>query len=59
MKRCIDRWEQRLADGCHLTRDPVALLERHGFVVELRAQGYEAAATPWSYVTVATGRLRD
>lgn len=55
----LDRLEQRVADGCHLTRDPVAMLARHGFDVEVRAQGYETAPTPWSYITVATGRVRD
>ncbi len=53
----LDRLEQRVADGCHLTRDPVALLARHGFEVEVRAQGYETAPTPWSWVTAATGRV--
>ncbi|MEZ5180887.1 MAG: hypothetical protein R2702_03285 [Acidimicrobiales bacterium] len=42
----VARWQQRLepiqrrvADGCHLTRDPVALLEGAGFTVVDRS-GY-------------------
>ena len=30
----LDPWQQRLAGGCHLTRDPVALAEQAGMVVE-------------------------
>jgi SAM-dependent methyltransferase len=30
----LDPWQQRLAGGCHLTRDPVALVERAGMSVD-------------------------
>jgi SAM-dependent methyltransferase len=33
-QRRLDPWQQRLAGGCHLTRDPVALVEEAGMVVE-------------------------
>lgn len=32
-QRRLDPWQQRLAAGCHLTRDPVALLEQAGLSV--------------------------
>ena len=50
------RWEpvqKRLAGGCHLTRDPVAMLESAGFTVEDSEAGYFDAprfAHPWVYV---------
>jgi SAM-dependent methyltransferase len=30
----LDPWQQRFAGGCHLTRDPVALVERAGMTLE-------------------------
>jgi SAM-dependent methyltransferase len=32
-QRRLDPWQQRLAGGCHLTRDPVALVEQAGMRV--------------------------
>jgi SAM-dependent methyltransferase len=52
-----ERWEplqRRVAGGCHLTRDPVALLTAAGFtVVEQRAAYLPGPklARPWTYVT--------
>ena len=49
----LDGLEQRLAGGCHLTRDPVAALTRAGFEGRWSRSGFRVAHTPWSYVTVA------
>ena len=51
----IDPLERRLADGCHLSRDPVALLEDAGFTLERCDQRYVKGPKPWSYFTVAVG----
>jgi SAM-dependent methyltransferase len=56
------RWEpvqKRLAGGCHLTRDPVALVEAAGFSVEVREGGYLPGprfGRPWTYVTSLRAR---
>ena len=57
----VRRWQHRLdpaqktlADGCHLTRDPVALVEDAGFEIESVKRGYARGPKPWVYFT--TGR---
>ena len=52
-QRRIDPIERRIADGCHLTRDPVALLEASGYTIERCEQRYARGPKPWSYFTVA------
>ena len=49
----LDGLEQRLAGGCHLTRDPMAVLARAGLEGRWSHAGFRVARTPWSYVTVA------
>ena len=49
----IDPIERRIADGCHLSRDPVALLEDSGFSIERLEQRYVSGPKPWSYFTMA------
>ena len=50
------RWEpvqKRLAGGCHLTRDPVALLDAAGFTIVEREAAYLPGPRfqrPWTYV---------
>ena len=50
------RWEpvqKRLAGGCHLTRDPVALLDGAGFTIAHRDAAYLSGPRfqrPWTYV---------
>ncbi len=44
--------EKRVAGGCHLTRDPVALLEQAGLEIVDRTERYlpgPAVARPWVY----------
>jgi ubiquinone/menaquinone biosynthesis C-methylase UbiE len=56
----VRRWQHRLDPlqgavfgGCHLTRDPVALVEEAGFAVAEVEAGYDAPgpARPWGYLT--------
>jgi ubiquinone/menaquinone biosynthesis C-methylase UbiE len=51
-QRRFEPWQRRLADGCHLTRDPLALVGQAGFTVERYEQGYAAGPKPWSYFTM-------
>jgi ubiquinone/menaquinone biosynthesis C-methylase UbiE len=51
-QRRLDPWERRLADGCSLTRDPLALVAGAGFTVEVVRQRYAKGPKPWSYFTL-------
>jgi SAM-dependent methyltransferase len=51
-QRRLDPWEQRLAGGCHLTRDPVQLMSDAGFTTEWREQAYGPGPKPWMWLTV-------
>jgi SAM-dependent methyltransferase len=48
----IDPFQRRLADGCHLTRDPTTLVEQAGFVMERNEQRYVRGPKPWSWITL-------
>lgn len=50
-QRRIEPLQRRLADGCRLTRDPVALVKKAGFAVEDLEQGYVPGPRPWSWFT--------
>jgi ubiquinone/menaquinone biosynthesis C-methylase UbiE len=45
--------ERRVADGCNLVRDPLALLNNAGFETVWSEQRYARGPKPWSYFTVA------
>jgi ubiquinone/menaquinone biosynthesis C-methylase UbiE len=54
----IARWQQRLepfqkrlADGCHLTRDPIELVRAAGFTIEQVESRYGSGPKPWSWFT--------
>lgn len=47
----IDPLEQRLADGCHLTRDPDEMITRAGFVIEHSESRFVPGPKPWSWFT--------
>ncbi len=54
----VSRWQRRLepvqkrvADGCHLTRDPAALVEAAGFRIEHVESRYARGPKPWTYFT--------
>lgn len=51
-QRRLDPLEQRLAGGCHLTRDPVALVHQAGFTAEWVEQAYGPGPKPWMWLTV-------
>jgi ubiquinone/menaquinone biosynthesis C-methylase UbiE len=53
-QRRVEPLPRRLADGCHLTRDPVALIEAAGFTVDHVAQRYASGPKPWSWFSVGT-----
>lgn len=48
----LDPLEGRLADGCHLTRDPVTLVRDAGFVLGWVEQRYVRGPRPWTYFTI-------
>ena len=48
----IEPLQRRLADGCHLTRDPTALVARAGFVIGRNEQRYVRGPKPWSWITL-------
>lgn len=48
----IEPVQRRLADGCHLTRDPSELVERAGFVMERNEQRYARGPKPWCWITL-------
>jgi SAM-dependent methyltransferase len=50
-QRRIEPVQKRMADGCHLTRDPVALVRSAGFEIEREASRYAKGPKPWSWFT--------
>ena len=50
----LNGFEQKIAGGCNLTRDPLALLKEAGCEVEVIRQRYAKGPKPWSYFTVGT-----
>jgi ubiquinone/menaquinone biosynthesis C-methylase UbiE len=55
-QRHIDPVNRRIAGGCHLTRDVVALLRDSGFAVDREEHEWMRAPKPWGYLTIATAR---
>ncbi len=57
-QRRIEPMQKRLADGCHLTRDPAGLVRAAGFEIERVESRYARGPKPWSWFTegVATSR---
>jgi ubiquinone/menaquinone biosynthesis C-methylase UbiE len=55
-QRRLDPFERRLADGCHLTRDPKALVESSGFSLEWLEQRFARGPKPWSFFSVGVAR---
>jgi ubiquinone/menaquinone biosynthesis C-methylase UbiE len=59
----VQKWQHRIepvnkkiAGGCHLSRDPIALLRAAGFAVEGEDHEWMKAPKPWGYLTFATAR---
>lgn len=57
-QRRLDPLEVRVADGCHLTRDPIALVEAAGFEVLHHHSRYAKGPKPWTWMTTAVARPR-
>jgi SAM-dependent methyltransferase len=55
-QRRLDPVQGRVAGGCHVTRDPVALVKDAGFLIEDLVQRYGKGPKPWSYFTRAVAR---
>lgn len=58
-QRRIDPVQHALADGCHLTRDPVALAEAAGFTVLRHESRYAKGPKPWTYMTEGFARAPE
>lgn len=54
-QRRLDPWQCRLADGCHLTREPVALVRDAGFDLERVEERYAKGPKPWSWFSAGVG----
>jgi hypothetical protein len=52
-QRRVEPLQRRIADGCHLTRDPVALVTAAGFRIDDVDQKYGAGPKAWAYLTRA------
>lgn len=50
-QRRLDPLEVVLADGCHLTRDPVALISASNFRVTSLDQRYVPGPKPWTFMS--------
>lgn len=50
-QRRLDPLERRWADGCRLTRDPLALVRDAGFEVAALTQRFVRGPKPWTYFT--------
>lgn len=47
----LNGFEQRIADGCQLVRNPVSMVEQTGWNITSVVQGYEPGPKPWAYFT--------
>ena len=51
-QRRIEPVQKKVAGGCHLTRDPIALVEAAGFELERQEARFAKGPKPWSFFTV-------
>lgn len=47
----LEPLQKRLADGCHLTRDPLDLVRGAGFEIERVEARYASGPKPWTWLT--------
>jgi len=47
----LEPFQKRLADGCHLTRQPADLVRAAGFTIERVESRYAAGPKPWTWLT--------
>lgn len=57
-QRRIEPMQKRLFDGCHLTRDPAALVRAAGFEIERVESRYAKGPKPWSWFTEGVAASR-
>ena len=50
-QRRLEPIQKRLADGCHLTRDPTELVSAAGFEIERVDSRYATGPKPWTWFT--------
>lgn len=50
-QRRMEPLQKRLADGCHLTRDPATLVRAAGFEIERVESRYASGPKPWTWLT--------
>jgi ubiquinone/menaquinone biosynthesis C-methylase UbiE len=50
-QRRLEPLQKRLADGCHLTRDPTELVRAAGFEIERVESRYATGPKPWTWFT--------
>mgnify|MGYP000911888758 CR=1 FL=1 len=55
-QRRIEPLQKRVADGCHLTRQPAQLVAAAGFEVERVESRYARGPKPWSWFTEGVAR---
>lgn len=55
----IEPAQKRLADGCHLTRDPAALVRAAGFELDRVESRYAKGPKPWTWMTEGVATARD
>ena len=51
-QRRLEPVQKRLAGGCHLTRDTLALIRAAGFDVDYTRSAYASGPKPWTWFTV-------
>lgn len=54
-QRRLEPIQKRLADGCHLTRDPAELVRAAGFELERVESRYATGPKPWTWFTEGVG----
>lgn len=52
----LDPFERRVADGCHLTRDPLELVANAGFEIIWKVQRFAKGPKPWTYFTAGVAK---
>ncbi len=51
-QRRLEPFQKRLAGGCHLTRDALAMIRSAGFAVDYTRSAYASGPRPWTWFTV-------
>ncbi|HUD69846.1 MAG TPA: class I SAM-dependent methyltransferase [Acidimicrobiales bacterium] len=58
-QRRLEPLQRALFGGCHLTRDPLALLEDAGFEPGATTQRYGKGPKPWTYLTSTVATVKE